>query len=185
MIIRPPILIDIKKNSITARALNQPNSYVGDIYIWTKHEPGKKEIVTAVGKSYEKNDSSQHKIFYNNEHIVIDDFEKAAAVFKWLILSIPTKGFGALLKPIVILNVPYDLTQVEITALKESVTMAGAREIYILNEYEMPADRLFEANMKLPGKVVYGDDRYKSDEVILVILCCFFAFVLTMIFWRL
>lgn len=149
MMLRPPILIDIRKDYFTANPLGTPplNS---------------KELLN--GK----------RVFYKTPRIVIDEFENNVSDFKNVLQKFQPQNIGSIVKPVVILNIPYEVTPVEINSLKELSVMAGAREVIILNETEMPTN--LRPNHKIPGKVIYGDDRFTSDDGFLLFILGLLAF---------
>ncbi len=64
---------------------------------------------------------------------VIADFEVTEAMLKYFINK-STKGHSSLIKPRIIICVPYGITQVEKKAVQESALSAGAREVYLVEE---------------------------------------------------
>ncbi|MCC6277843.1 MAG: rod shape-determining protein [Oligoflexia bacterium] len=64
---------------------------------------------------------------------VIADFEVTQSMLKYFI-SKSTGGKKALVRPRIIICVPYGITQVEKRAVKESAQSAGAREVYLIEE---------------------------------------------------
>ncbi|HXH73425.1 MAG TPA: hypothetical protein VNJ08_00565 [Bacteriovoracaceae bacterium] len=143
MILRPPILIDIRKDRVLARTLGTNSTYDSHLQ------------------------DEKTKAFYNSPQIIVEDVNISAAYLRSLISFFRPKDIGVLVKPIIIMNVPYEITQVETNSLKEAATLAGVRELIVLNESEMPSDSLFKPNHKIPGKVILGDDRFSSDEIII------------------
>lgn len=141
--LRPPILIDIRKDHFTVNPLGTPPQ-------------NSKELLK--GK----------RVFYKTPRIVIDEFENNVSDIKHILQKFQPQNIGSIVKPVVILNIPYDVTPVEINSLKELSVMAGAREVIILNETEMPLN--LKPNHKIPGKVIYGDDRFTSDDGFLLFI---------------
>lgn len=141
--LRPPILIDIRKDHFTANPLGTPplNS---------------RELLN--GK----------RVFYKTPRIVIDEFESNVSDLKNILQKFQPTNIGSIVKPVVILNIPYEVTQIEINSLKELSELAGAREVIILNESEMPQN--LRPNQKIPGKIIYGDDRFTSDDGFLLFI---------------
>jgi rod shape-determining protein MreB len=64
---------------------------------------------------------------------VIADFEVTQSMLKYFI-SKSTGGRKSLVRPRIIICVPYGITQVEKRAVKESAQSAGAREVYLIEE---------------------------------------------------
>ncbi len=64
---------------------------------------------------------------------VIADFEVTQSMLKYFI-SKSMGGKKALVRPRIIICVPYGITQVEKRAVKESAQSAGAREVYLIEE---------------------------------------------------
>ena len=64
---------------------------------------------------------------------VIADFEVTQSMLKYFI-SKSMGGKKTLLRPRIIICVPYGITQVEKRAVKESAQSAGAREVYLIEE---------------------------------------------------
>ncbi|MDZ4678652.1 MAG: rod shape-determining protein [Oligoflexia bacterium] len=64
---------------------------------------------------------------------VIADFEVTQSMLKYFI-SKSTGGKKSLVRPRIIICVPYGITQVEKRAVKESAQSAGAREVYLIEE---------------------------------------------------
>ncbi|PIU00461.1 MAG: rod shape-determining protein [Bdellovibrionales bacterium CG10_big_fil_rev_8_21_14_0_10_45_34] len=63
---------------------------------------------------------------------VIADFEVTQSMLKYFIAkATPKKG---VIRPRIIISVPYGITQVEKRAVKESAQSAGAREVYIIEQ---------------------------------------------------
>src|SRR6202789_1325057 len=69
---------------------------------------------------------------------VIADFEVTQSMLKYFI-SKSMGGKKALVRPRIIICVPYGITQVEKRAVKESAQAAGAREVYLIEEPMAPA----------------------------------------------
>lgn len=63
---------------------------------------------------------------------VIADFDMSERMLRYFIQKVH-RG-GALLKPRIIIGVPSRITQVEQRAVKESAELAGAREVYLIEE---------------------------------------------------
>ena len=64
---------------------------------------------------------------------VIADFEVTGAMLKYFITKV-TKKKRSLIRPRILICVPYGITQVEKRAVKESALSAGAREVYLIEE---------------------------------------------------
>ncbi len=64
---------------------------------------------------------------------VIADFEVTQSMLKYFINK-STGGRKSLVRPRIIICVPYGITQVEKRAVKESAQSAGAREVYLIEE---------------------------------------------------
>ena len=64
---------------------------------------------------------------------VIADFEVTQSMLKYFI-SKTTGGKRSFVRPRIIICVPYEITQVEKRAVKESAQSAGAREVYLIEE---------------------------------------------------
>ena len=64
---------------------------------------------------------------------VIADFEVTQSMLKYFI-SKSTQNKKSLIRPRIIICVPYGITQVEKRAVKESAHSAGAREVYLIEE---------------------------------------------------
>src|SRR4051812_33853479 len=64
---------------------------------------------------------------------VIADFEVTQSMLKYFI-SKSMGGRRSLVRPRIIICVPYGITQVEKRAVKESAQSAGAREVYLIEE---------------------------------------------------
>jgi rod shape-determining protein MreB len=63
---------------------------------------------------------------------VIADFEITEAMLRWFIARATTRR--TLVKPRIIICVPFGITEVEKRAVKESAEGAGAREVYLIEE---------------------------------------------------
>lgn len=63
---------------------------------------------------------------------VIADFEITEAMLRWFIARANTRR--TLMKPRIIICVPFGITEVEKRAVKESAEGAGAREVYLIEE---------------------------------------------------
>jgi len=63
---------------------------------------------------------------------VIADFEVTEAMLRFFIQKATQRG--SLVKPRIIICVPYGITEVEKRAVKESAELAGAREVYLIEE---------------------------------------------------
>ena len=63
---------------------------------------------------------------------VIADFDMAEQMLRYFIQKVHPKG--TLLRPRIIIGVPSRITQVEQRAVKESAELAGAREVYLIQE---------------------------------------------------
>ncbi len=63
---------------------------------------------------------------------VIADFEVTQAMLKYFIKK--TMKGSKLIKPRIVICIPYGITQVEKRAVKESAEQAGAREVYLIEE---------------------------------------------------
>ena len=63
---------------------------------------------------------------------VIADFEVTYAMLRYFIHK-AMKG-GRLVKPRIVIGIPFGITQVEKKAVKESAEQAGAREVYLIDE---------------------------------------------------
>src|SRR5499427_5432730 len=65
-------------------------------------------------------------------HGVIADFESVSAMLRYFIKSI--QGSRALAQPRIIICVPVGVTEVEKRAVREAVSTAGAREVFLIEE---------------------------------------------------
>lgn len=63
---------------------------------------------------------------------VIADFDITEAMLKYFIQSVHSRK--SLIRPRIIVSVPSGITQVEKRAVRESVELAGAREVYLIEE---------------------------------------------------
>src|SRR3990167_6813752 len=63
---------------------------------------------------------------------VIADFEVTQAMLKYFIQRVQRRP--ALLRPRIVIAVPYGITQVERRAVREAAESAGAREVYLIEE---------------------------------------------------
>ncbi len=63
---------------------------------------------------------------------VIADFDMTEEMIRYFIEKV--HGRKSLLRPRIVISVPYGLTQVERKAVKESAMSAGARAVYLMNE---------------------------------------------------
>ena len=151
------------------REFNSQPFYNDDLHIWTSKNDKGQEIVNAVGDEGVP-EGVKHKIFYNSSNLLIDNSEKAQAAIKWLFLKSQKKNKANLFKPIVIANVPYQLTQIEIKSLNDILEAGGARQVIIMNQDGLPDEKLLKPNHKIPGNIISGDDRYKSDEFALLFI---------------
>lgn len=168
MQIRLPLLIDIRKDQVTAKEQNASAYYSGDLTLWTSKDAKNLEVVKAIGNEGIQ-EGQKHKIFYNNPSMLIDDPEKANTAMRWLLLKSRPKNQPSLFKPIVIVNVPYPLTPVEIKSLNDVLISSGAREVIMMNQENLPLDQLLKPNFKIPGNIVSGEDRYTTDDSIILV----------------
>ncbi len=65
---------------------------------------------------------------------VIADFEVTQSMLKYFISKSMGYKKGSIVRPRIIICVPYGITQVEKRAVKESAVSAGAREVYLIEE---------------------------------------------------
>ena len=63
---------------------------------------------------------------------VIADFDMAERMLRYFIQKVQQRGM--LIRPRIIIGVPSRITQVEQRAVKESAELAGAREVYLIEE---------------------------------------------------
>lgn len=159
MLLREPILINITKDSLYLKERGKEVFHRSDLY-------------------YTSSDKQKRKIFYNDPNHLMDDFDFALKTLKGILAKNEVKGFGSLIKPTMIINVVVTPNQVEINALKELAESAGVKELIILNDSQLPDEHLLIPNHKIPGRIIYGEDRYTSDDRHLFGLALFFlAFI--------
>ncbi len=65
---------------------------------------------------------------------IISDYEVAEKLIKYFIDKIHEDGFSFITRPRVVICVPLEVTEVEIKAVEDAVTAAGAREVYVVQE---------------------------------------------------
>ena len=63
---------------------------------------------------------------------IISDFEVTEKMLKYFISRLYTENFGLAVRPRVVIGVPLDITEVEKKAVEDVVLLAGAREVYLV-----------------------------------------------------
>lgn len=176
--LRAPILIEIRKDGIKAKELNGHVLHEGEFRV----NPSK--VLTFKTKIQNNSNSplseNGFKAFYEKDHLLIEDVFLTATALKWLFRPLSA---NQIFKPVVIVNIPYEMSKIEVNAFKEAAELASARELIILNEPHLPVEQTIRPNFKIPGRIVYGEDRFGSDEKILAILFIAILMIVWMLIW--
>lgn len=135
-LISPDLAIDLGTAStlVYARGLGVVCNEPSVVAIKSEPGTGKRKIV-AVGAEAKamvgRTPGSISAVRPLREGVIID-FDTTEALLKTLMRRI--QGGRALLRPRIIVCVPHGLTEVERRAARESVTAAGAREVFLIEE---------------------------------------------------
>lgn len=67
-------------------------------------------------------------------HGVISDFEVTEKMLRYFIEKVHADGFNLVPRPLVVIGVPLEITEVERKAVEDAVTSAGARQVFLVEE---------------------------------------------------
>jgi MreB/Mbl protein len=181
------IYIELHKDKVFIKQVDNSKTFEGELWAWKYNDPEKENVTVAIGSQFtplnsslahiSENQTQKQKVFYNKENLVIDDFEIAQTALSHIFSTRLIGDTAALVKPIVIINVPEDASPVELRVLRDTATAIGGRACFVISEASRPMDHQFENLDQQNFNFLYQPKEYTSNKKLAFILLLSFALV--------
>ena len=179
------IYIELHKDKVFVKQVDNSKTFEGELWVWKYDDPEKGNITVAIGSQFTplnpalaritEDQTQKQKVFYNKEGLIVGDFEAAQTALSHTIQTHLNDGKSTLIKPLIIFNVPEELSQVELRVLKDLTALSLGRACFVINEPSRPMDHQLKNVDQQNFNFLYRPEEYASNKKLAFIFLLVFA----------